>query len=120
VRSAADGYPCQVKIDVTRRTAPWSRNETTDRLLAVWQEAGESLGYQVRAEERGGLSDGNHFWQAVPTLDGLGVAGGNAHCSERSPDGSKDQEYCEAGSFVPKAVLNVTAVLKLLSRVVNE
>ena len=118
VQSAADGYPCQVNIEVTRQTAPWSRNEATDRLLAVWQEAGESLGYQVRPEERGGLSDGNHFWQAIPTLDGLGVAGGNAHCSERSADGSKDQEYCEVGSFVPKAVLNVMAVLKLLGRYV--
>ena len=115
VQSLADGYPCQVRLEVTRRTAPWSRNEATDGLLSVWQEAGESLGYHVRREERGGLSDGNHFWQVVPTLDGLGVAGGNAHCSERSADGSKDQEYCEVGSFVPKAVLNVTAVLQLLS-----
>jgi glutamate carboxypeptidase len=107
-----------VRLEVTRRTAPWSRNEATDGLLSVWQEAGEALGYHVRREERGGLSDGNHFWQVVPTLDGLGVAGGNAHCSERSADGSKDQEYCEMGSFVPKAVLNVTAVLQLLSRYV--
>lgn len=115
VQSVADGYPCRVEVAVTRRTAPWSRNEATERLLAVWQEVGESLGYHVAAEERGGLSDGNHFWQVVPTLDGLGVAGGNAHCSERSPDGSKDQEYCEVSSFVPKAVLNVTAILNLLS-----
>lgn len=115
VQSAADGYPCAVAVEVVRRTAPWSRNEATDGLLAVWQAAGESLGYRVVAEERGGLSDGNHFWQAVPTLDGLGVAGGNAHCSERSEDGSKEQEYCEVGSFVPKAVLNVTAVLNLIN-----
>jgi glutamate carboxypeptidase len=118
VQSAADGYPCRVEVEVLRKTAPWSRNEATDRLLAVWQEVGESLGYHVRPEERGGLSDGNMFWQAIPTLDGLGVAGGNAHCSERSADGSKEQEYCEVSSFVPKAVLNVTAVLKLLSRYV--
>jgi glutamate carboxypeptidase len=118
VQSAADGYPCRVEVEVLLKTAPWSRNEATDRLLAVWQEAGESLGYDVRPEERGGLSDGNMFWQANPTQHGLGVAGGNAHCSERSADGSKEQEYCEVASFVPKAVLNVTAGLKLLSRYV--
>ena len=114
VASAVDNYPCTVAVNLLRQTAPWPRNEGTDGLLEVWQIAGESLGYRVVVEERGGLSDGNHFWQVVPTLDGLGVAGGNAHCSEQSPDGSKEQEYCEVASFVPKAVLNVTAVLRLI------
>jgi glutamate carboxypeptidase len=50
----------------------------------------------------------------VPTIDGLGPAGGNAHCSERSLDGSKDQEYVRISSFVPKASLNSLAILKLL------
>ncbi len=64
-------------------------------------------------EERGGLSDSNLLWQAFPTLDGLGPVGANAHCSERSPDGSKEQEYMEAASFVPKAMLNLAGVLAL-------
>jgi glutamate carboxypeptidase len=115
VRSADGDFTCTVSVEVVRRTAPWPRNEGTDRLLTVWQEAADSLGYRVVREERGGLSDGNHFWHRVPTIDGLGVAGGNAHCSERSQDGSKEQEYCEVGSFVPKALLNVTAVLQLIS-----
>jgi glutamate carboxypeptidase len=115
VRSADGDFTCTVSVEVVRRTAPWPRNEGTDRLLTVWQEAADSLGYRAVREERGGLSDGNHFWHRVPTIDGLGVAGGNAHCSERSQDGSKEQEYCEVGSFVPKALLNVTAVLQLIS-----
>lgn len=114
VRSAADGFPCRVQVQVTRRTPPWPRNAATDRLLAAWQEAGAALGYTVRPEARGGLSDGNYFWQQLPCLDGLGPAGGNAHCSERSADGSKDQEYALRSSFVPKALLNVAAVLRLL------
>ena len=60
----------------------------------------------VNCEERGGLSDGNLIWDAVPTLDGLGPWGDNDHCSERSPDGSKLPEFVEVSSFVPKAVLN--------------
>jgi glutamate carboxypeptidase len=114
VNSANGNYFCQVHIQVVRKTAPWPRNEATDRLLRLWQEAADSLGFCVLPEERGGLSDGNHFWRQLPTLDGLGPAGGNAHCSEQSPDGSKEQEYCLVSSFVPKTLLNITAVLRLI------
>jgi glutamate carboxypeptidase len=48
------------------------------------------------------------------TLDGLGPSGENAHCSERSEDGSKEQEYVLASSFVPKAVLNTVAIIGLI------
>lgn len=112
---SADGiFACTLDVEIVRKTAPWPRNEGTDRLLAVWQAAAAEIGVRVIPEERGGLSDGNYFWDAIPTLDGLGVSGANAHCSERSEDGSKEQEFCEVSSFVPKTVLNVTAVLKLL------
>ena len=68
----------------------------------------------MHPEERGGLSDGNYFWHRVPSIDGMGAAGGNAHCSERSADGSKDQEFALTASFVPKALLNVAGVMKLV------
>jgi glutamate carboxypeptidase len=67
----------------------------------------------VNLQERGGLSDGNLIWDAVPTLDGLGPWGDNDHCSERSADGTKEPEYVEVSSFVPKALLNTIAILKL-------
>jgi glutamate carboxypeptidase len=114
VASSLDGYACSVKVDLYRQTPPWGRNAATDRLYEVWRQAGEALGFTVLPEERGGLSDGNHFWQRIPSLDGLGPAGGNAHCSERSEDGSKDQEYLLVSSLVPKATLNTMAVLNLI------
>lgn len=114
VRSRNGDYPCQVTVNLLRKTAPWPVNEATDRLISIWQDMGETLGYRVLPEERGGLSDGNLFWHHFPTLDGLGVAGGNAHCSERSADGSKDQEYCQVSSFVPKAVLNILSIVELI------
>ncbi len=114
IRSGNGAFPCTITTEVLRETPPWPRNEATDNLFAIWQAAGKELGYRVVMEERGGLSDGNHFWHAVPSLDGLGVAGANAHCSERSEDGSKEQEYCDVDSFVPKALLNVAGVLRLL------
>lgn len=114
VSSPVDGYACSVGVNLYRKTPPWARNEATDRLFNVWKETGEALGFAILPEERGGLSDGNHFWTEVPCIDGLGPSGANAHCSERSEDGSKDQEYVLVSSFVPKATLNTMAVLNLI------
>ncbi len=114
VGSANGDFTCRTQVTITGQTQPWPVNPATERLLEIWQEAGSELGYTVRREERGGLSDGNHLWAHVPTLDGLGPSGGNAHCSERSDDGRKEQEYLYVPSLIPKTLLNVTAVLKLL------
>ena len=114
VASAFDGHRCQVRAEVVHRRAPWPRNPASDRLLACWQRAGEDVGVRVEPEERGGLSDGNLLWHRLPTVDGLGPSGANAHCSEQSADGSKQQEYATRSSFVPRALLNTMAILRLL------
>ncbi len=115
VKSADDGYPCTIEIIITNESTPWNRNEGTDGLYEHWHKTAVSLGWQTVPEERGGLSDGNFLWDRFPTLDGLGPSGDNAHCSERSEDGSKEQEYVLATSFVPKAVLNTLAILGLVT-----
>jgi glutamate carboxypeptidase len=115
VRSPADGYACEVKVKILSECRPWPRNPGTDGLYGVWKQAGDELGMPVNCEERGGLSDGNLIWDAVPTLDGLGPWGDNDHCSERSPDGAKLPEFVDVSTFVPKAVLNTAAILKLCS-----
>jgi glutamate carboxypeptidase len=109
-----DGFPCQVFVKPLSRTAPWPRNERTDRLFDIWNLAALAIGTKTLPEERGGLSDGNLLWQHLPVLDGLGPSGTNAHCSERSADGSKDQEYVLSNSFTPKALLNLVAILRLV------
>jgi glutamate carboxypeptidase len=114
MRSADGGFGCRVRVKITHQTPPWPRNPATERLVELWQAAGRSLGMEVVPEERGGLSDGNPLWDVVPTLDGLGPVGANAHCSERSADGSKEQEYVLSPSLVPKAVLDAMAILKLI------
>ena len=115
IRSMADQYPCQVKVEITSESRPWPRNPGTDRLLNLWVETGRQQGMSITAEDRGGLSDGNSLWDIAPTLDGLGPWGDNDHCSERSADGSKLPEFVEVSSFVPKALLNVLAISRLLS-----
>ena len=113
VRSAADGYACEVKVEILTELRPWPRNPATDRLYQLWKQAGDELGLAVNCDERGGLSDGNLIWDAAPTLDGLGPWGDNDHCSERSADGAKLPEFVDASTFVPKAMLNMAAIQKL-------
>lgn len=114
VSSAEGDYPCRISIRLRHRVYPWTPNPESDRLLSYWKKAGRTLNLRVAREERGGLSDGNFLWQQIPAIDGLGPSGGNAHCSERSDDGSKDQEFIYVPSLVPKALLNTIAILKLL------
>jgi glutamate carboxypeptidase len=114
VASPEDGFPCEITAEILTETRPWPRNEATDRVYSLWKKAAESLGLPMEPQVRGGLSDGNLIWDAVPTLDGLGPWGDNDHCSERSADGSKLPEYVEISSFVPKAMLNVLAIADLL------
>lgn len=114
VTSPADGYACHVAVEILSENRPWPRNPATDGLFSVWRQAASELDMELESEERGGLSDGNLLWHAVPTIDGLGPYGQNDHCSERSADGSKVPEFVEADSFVPKAALNVTAIRILL------
>jgi glutamate carboxypeptidase len=116
VRSAADGFACEVGLEILTESRPWPRNPGTDGLFAIWHEAAKESGLDLESEQRGGLSDGNMLWDAVPTIDGLGPWGDNDHCSERSADASKLPEFVVASSFVPKAALNTRAILKLLER----
>jgi glutamate carboxypeptidase len=115
VASPHDGWRTEVAAEILTESRPWPRNPATDRLFGFWQEAARELNIATGYEERGGLSDGNSLWDAVPTLDGLGPSGDNSHSSERSPDGSKLPEYVIVSSFVPKAMLNVNAILRLLA-----
>ncbi len=112
--TSIDGYPCTIEIEITSKMNPWPQNPGTDGLFAIWEQAAAELGFQLHREARGGLSDGNNTWSTLPTIDGLGPMGRNGHCSERSADGSKDQEYANKSSFVPKALLNFCAIQKLI------
>ena len=64
----------------------------------------------VVAGRRGGGSDGCHLWDLVPTLDGLGPVGRNAHVSK-----GPDPESVDPKSFEPRAKLSVALFRKLLS-----
>jgi len=112
--SSTDGsFSCVTRVELVRRVPAWPRNESSDRLVSCWNEAGRLMSRRVAIESRGGLSDGNFIWDAVPTIDGLGPAGGNPHCSEHDPGRGKEQEYAIISSFAPKAALNALAIIRL-------
>lgn len=115
VTSPTDGFRCETKVEILTESRPWPRNHATDQLCEFWIQAGKELNLSVSGYERGGLSDGNQIWDVVPTLDGLGPWGDGDHCSERSADGSKLPEFVEISGIVPKAVLNVLAITKLVT-----
>jgi glutamate carboxypeptidase len=104
-----------IGVECLGRTRAWPGNAATLRLAECWQAAGAELGLAVEREGRGGLSDANYLHDLAPTLDGLGPAGGNAHCSERSADGSKLPEYVEPDSLAPKVALNLIALERWLA-----
>jgi glutamate carboxypeptidase len=109
--TSGDGrYRCSTSVELLRDNPAWPRNPATEGLFRFWMDAAGMLGTRVKSEARGGISDGNHTWDHVPTIDGLGPSGDNAHCSERLANGSKSQEYAILPSFIPKALLNAAAV----------
>lgn len=104
-----------IHVECLGVTAAWPNDAATQALYAHWAAAAEDLPMKLRSVPRGGLSDANYLCGLGPTLDGLGPSGGNAHCSERSADGSKLPEYVDVDSFVPKAALNVLALVRMLA-----
>ncbi|MEY4483536.1 MAG: hypothetical protein RL693_988, partial [Verrucomicrobiota bacterium] len=107
-------YGATITSQCLGTTPAWPCDERTEGLVAHWKAAADILGFKVLATRRGGLSDANYLSHLGPTLDGLGPNGANAHCSERTADGTKVPEYVEIDSFVPKAAINVLALVELL------
>ena len=105
----------RLQVDCTGTSPAWPASSSAAAMLEHWRGAAAAMGVGIKNVSRGGLSDANYLCHLGPTLDGLGPSGANAHCSERTEDGTKVLEYVEADSFVPKATLNLLALESLLS-----
>ena len=116
VSSAADGKRSRINIECLSSCASWPENQNSSQLAEIWQLVGKSLGLQVLTARSGGLSDGNYLWQKFPTIDALGPVGDGDHCSENNPSTGKVQEFVKVSSIVPKALLNILAIIQLLQK----
>lgn len=115
MRRPMNGREAAIETSCLGKSPGWPADERTLGLAHHFVQAAEQLGLRVKLTKRGGLSDANYLCHLGPTLDGLGPSGGNAHCSERSADGTKVPEYLEPASLVPKAAINVLALMRLLA-----
>jgi glutamate carboxypeptidase len=115
VRSSADGYPCQVKVEILTETRPWPRNAATDGLYRIWKETGDGFGFPTNFEERGGLSDGNLIWDALLRLMASDPGETMIIVPNAVRTAPKLPEYVEISRFVPKAMLNTVAISRLAS-----
>jgi glutamate carboxypeptidase len=110
----ADHGVASIQVHHDGTSPAWPLDESTQWVANHWLAAAASLGLPAKLVKRGGLSDANYLRDLGPTLDGLGPSGGNAHCSERSVDGSVLPEFVDVPSFVPKAAMNALAVVRLV------
>jgi glutamate carboxypeptidase len=87
---------------------PWAPTPEDQALYQRARQVGERLGMEVEETASGGGSDAN-FTAAlgVPTLDGLGVAGGGAHSVE---------EWIEIASLPRRAALLAELIMELQGR----
>jgi glutamate carboxypeptidase len=96
---ALSGVENDVAFEVTRGvTRPvWEPDAGTMALYRRAEEIARTLGFALPHGSAGGGSDGNFTGAlGIPTLDGLGVAGGGYHTLE---------EHLEIDSLVPRARL---------------
>jgi glutamate carboxypeptidase len=85
----------EVKRGVTRPV--WEPDAEVMALYGLAKRLGAELGLEIEHESAGGGSDGNFTGaMGIPTLDGLGVLGGNAHTLN---------EHILMDSLVPRARL---------------
>ncbi len=115
VKSADGSFTCQLKVLPEAGYPPWPENDPSQDLFTVFSKAAGDLGLQLFARKAGGASDGNHFYDLVPTVDELGPLGANIHCSIHRPEKGLEREFVLRSSFVERALLNV-AVIQTLAK----
>ncbi len=100
----------QVGVSLTKITArpPKPFDAQTEKLFALLKQCGQKLGLNVKWQETGGVCDGNTFGAAgVPTIDTLGVEGGEIHT---------DEEFIYLPSIDAKARLTTLLLSELTRR----
>lgn len=86
----------------------WKMEENQNELLKIMKEAASELNIDLGATYSGGGSDGNFTGNmGIPTIDGLGPRGGNAH---------QDDEFMVISSLSERGQLLVKALDKINKR----
>ncbi|WP_413382152.1 M20 family metallopeptidase [Alkalihalobacillus sp. 1P02AB] len=104
--SDVDGTKIDLTGDISR--PPMIKNKQITELFEIVKEVGKELNMEIKDTKTGGGSDAS-FTAAmgIPTIDGLGPIGGNAH---------SEKEYLEIPSLMERTKL----LVKLIHRLVDE
>jgi glutamate carboxypeptidase len=95
----------EVTTTLSRGFPVMMQNPQTDALAAMAQRIYAELGRTLKLEGSGGAADSSLAAGVFkPTLDGLGIIGGNAHAA---------REYAEIDSMVPRFYLLARMVMEL-------
>ncbi len=75
---------------------PMEPGESTQKLWDLVQSTGKTMGLPMEAISTGGCSDGNYTsFAGTPTIDGMGIVGGNSHRPDEYADlASIDHMVC--------------------------
>ena len=91
-----DGLSATLHGGMTRPPKPFT--PTQQSLFAAVAEAGAALGRSIRWQPSGGVCEGNNLFAAgLPSVDTLGVRGGDIH---------SDREFAWPDSFAERAQLS--------------
>ncbi len=101
--NSQDGISITLHELVSRPPKPY--DQKTKQLFAAMHECATDLGIELTARQSGGVCDGNILAAAgLPTLDTMGVIGGNIHTPE---------EYVLLESLPQRAMLSAYFLIKL-------
>ncbi|MGG0718597.1 M20 family metallopeptidase [Robertmurraya massiliosenegalensis] len=96
----------QIEVVGSKIRPPMVKDEATVEMLNVIKGIGNELGIDIKDTYTGGGSDGNLTKAlGIPTMDGLGPVGGNAH---------SEDEYLEIDSFCERTHM-LAEIMKQLS-----
>ncbi|GAE35051.1 M20 family metallopeptidase [Halalkalibacter akibai] len=107
VCSSSDVKGTEIELTGDMRRPPMLKDKKIEALFHIVRDVGADLGIDVRDTKTGGGSDAS-FTAAmgIPTIDGLGPIGGNAH---------SDKEYLEIASLTERTLLLANVVERLTS-----
>jgi len=95
----------EVTVTLRRSFPPMAQNPRTDALIAKSQEIYAEIGRKLTVEGSGGAADSSlTAGVGTPSLDGLGIVGGNYHTAE---------EYVELDSITPRLYLLARLLMDL-------
>lgn len=104
--SEIPGTRLELTGNITRPA--WNLTEEAEALIKVITEEGEKIGLELSHEKSGGGSDANlTSFVGIPSIDGLGPVGANAH---------QESEYLYIPSLTDRALLLANVIERLSNK----